>query len=373
MAVPGNWNLFGVNLPDFGISEKIMGPQWGNTVDASKSGLVNDDYSQKVTQLSKDFPALAKSNPTAILNYARTGPAPAVTQPQQSAPDLSNPSKQTDYARSLGYAGWDDYQNFLNQQNNANNVLNSGYDQYYRELDAQLSGLDSQRSAQEQIANNTYNQGYNTATSQYNQGQQELANSKQKTLRDLSNNLMQSWQQGNAYLGTRGASDSSAASQYSYALAKLGSQQRGDVQSQYDQNMFKLKNTYDTEVKNLELSKNNQLQQISQWYSEAQNSLRSQRGQAALQKSQQALSIAMQMAQQVQAQVNSKRATLDQWVANHAQSFGELQKQLAQTSQWSMPAPNNFTIGGGTPQNYNVSAGYGTDNTKKDMLGNMIY
>lgn len=286
--------------------------------------------------------------------------------------DLSNPVKKDNFARDLGYDNWGHYQDYINQQNVAQNELNSGYDEYYRNLDAQMAGLDPQRSAQEQIAQNTYNQGYNTTTDQYIQDQALLDSNRQKTLRDLSNNLMQSWQQGNTYLGSRGASDSSAAGQYAYALTKMGNQQRADVQSQYDQNMFKLKKTYDTETKNLELSKNTQLQQISQWYEEARNALRSQRGQAVLQKSQQALSLAMQAAQKVEQQTASQRAALDSWAVNHATSFNQLRGQLSQNAQWSMPAPNNFGIGDAPTQNTGVVTGYGQDNTKRDIWGNII-
>jgi len=106
----------------------------------------------------------------------------------------------------------------------------AGYNDYYKQLDQQLSSLGGQRAGQEQIAQNTYQQGLNTATGQYTQGQQNLDTSRQKTLRDLSSNLAQSWQQGNIALGTRGASDSSAANQYSYALTKMGNRNRGDIQ-----------------------------------------------------------------------------------------------------------------------------------------------
>ena len=129
--------------------------------------------------------------------------------------------------------------------------LNSGYSDYYRMLDEQMAGLGDQKTSQEQVANNTYNQGLNTVTSQFDQGQSTLEGNRKKTLNDLSENLMSSFRQGNLLLGARGASDSSAANQYSYALAKQGNKSRGEVQSQYDQNLFQLKNTYNTETKNL--------------------------------------------------------------------------------------------------------------------------
>jgi len=246
------------------------------------------------------------------------------------------------------YAGWGDaeaWADFLatgGQQGGGGPQLDSGYNDYFRMLDEQMEALGGQRTNQEQIAQNTYDQGFNTATSQYDQSQQNLDTNRQKTLRDLTDNLTQSFKQGNTFLGTRGASDSSAANQYAYALAKEGNRSRGDVQSQYDQNLFQLKNIYDTETKNLELQKNSQLQQIAQWFSEAQNTLRGQKGQAALQKSQEALSYAMQAAQQVQQATQQKISLLDQWAANHATSFQQLQGQLGLGGQFNVQAPNQF-------------------------------
>lgn len=299
-----------------------------------------------------------------------TGPGgsypPSQTQTTQTTQQNKNPGSglsgdalraqmlQQDPGRNPVDDGW------LQQYLSAQNQSNSGYDQYLSQLDSQINDLGGQRSDQENIANNTFQQGMNTLGSQLAQGQQDISTNREKTLRDLSNNLKQSFQSGNTYLGARGASDSSAADQYSYALSKLGSQQRGDVQSQYDQNLFKLKNTYDTETKNLELSKNSQLSQISQWFAEAQNQLRGQKGQVALQKSQQALNIAMQMAQQVQQQASSQRAALDQWAANHATSFQQLQQQLAQNGRFQASIPNDQTIQSSNTRSVNpVSYGYG--------------
>ena len=320
------------------------------------------------------------SYPSGEVAGATTQQAPQSTQ--QSTPQPSGGSLRDAFnaQRASGaYGGWGDaeawadFQATGGQQGGggsgsdtaAMDQLNAGYNDYYRQLDEQLSSLGGQRAGQEQIAQNTYQQGLNTATGQYTQGQQNLDTSRQKTLRDLSSNLAQSWQQGNIALGTRGASDSSAANQYSYALTKMGNRNRGDIQGQYDQNMFQLKNSYDTETKNLQLAKNTQLQQISQWFAEAQNQLRSQKGQAALQKSQQALSYAMQMAQQVQQQTASKMATLDQWVADHATSFQQLASGLSQTGAFSMQAPQTYNLFGDQGGGGGVATGYGSDEEKQ--------
>lgn len=246
-----------------------------------------------------------------------------------------------------------------------------GFGEYFKQLDAQIEGLGGQRASQEQIAQNTYNQGLNTLNSQLTTGKAELEANQQKTLRDLAQNMRQSWQQGNAMLGTRGASDSSAANQYAYALTKFGNQQRGDVQAQYQGQLFKLQNLYDTESKNLELQKNTQLQQIAQWFAEAQNQLRGVVGQAKLQQGQQAYNNALQMMQQAQQEAASRRAALDQWALNRATSYGEAAKAMgvAGSTQAATPTFNNLFGNVQNTANRGVSAGYNYTDEQKRQLG----
>lgn len=347
--------FFGIKTPEFGISEGIanlLGQ--GRNAQGGSNLFGSQASSGQIQGLSTDQPYNAGSenlmNPSPIgppgapAGYRLGGTGSAGTFP---TPQPQQPSQPT--------GGGD-----------------GGYGAYLSSLDSQIGGLNDQRSAQESIANNTYNQGLNTVNTQYQQGQTELDANRQKTLRDLSTNLMQMFQQGNAQLGVRGASDSSAAGQYAYALTKMGNQQRGDVQSQYDQNLFKLKNTYDTETKNLELQKNSQLQQIAQWFSEAQSALQGQKGQLAFQQSQQALNTALQLADRVNQEAQSRRATLDQWAANHATSFQQLQGQLAQNSQFQATIPTFQGITGGQQQGAGMATGYGQDTTRKDIFGNPI-
>jgi len=372
-----------IGAPDFGISEWIAGGPTTNTQYNSSGGLKNPYIQSNAydgalstspyegAQSTQGYP---NPTPTTTTTQTQQQPAPTSLSTMVNSGDYGdqNPAQkswQTILAETGGtgrYGG--------GGPSPAEQQLNAGYDEYFRNLDAQMGGLDTQRGSQEQIANNTFNQGLNTVNSQYGQGQQDLSGSREKSLRDLANNLTQSWQQGNAYLGTRGASDSSAAQQYSYALTKMGNQNRGDIQQQYDQNMFKLKNTYDTETKNLELSKNSQLQQISQWFAEAQNALRTQKGQAALQKSQQALSYAMQMAQQVQQQAVAQKSALDTWAMNHSENFTQLKANLAQTGQFQATMPQLSATGGGSIPFSGPAIGMGTaqDTRKRDMFGRII-
>lgn len=345
--------FFGIKTPEFGISEAIGGllGQGRNAQGGSNLfGGTQQAYAPQGQVTGFSTENLMGPSPVGPVGAPAGYQRPSGGSP---APSMGIPSPQ--------------------QPQQSQNLGDGGYGQYLQSLDSQITGLGDQRGAQESIANNTYNQGLNTATSQYNQAQQNLDTNRQKTLRDLSTSLQQQFQQGNAALGVRGASDSSAANQYAYALTKMGNQQRGDVQGQYDQNMSNLTNTYNTQISQLQTEKNNQLQQIAQWFSEAQQALAGQKGQLAFQQSQQALSTAMQMAQQIQQQYSSRQSALDQWAANHATSFNQLAGQLGMGGQFQATIPTFQGITGGQQgANGGAAVGYGQTQQRKDLFGNPI-
>lgn len=246
------------------------------------------------------------------------------------------------------------------------------WDAYFSALDDQLNSLGTQKASQEQVAQNTYQQGMNTLQDQYDTGMSDIEKNKTKTLRDLTQNMIQAWQQGNAMLGTRGASDSSAAKQYSYALTKYGNQQRGDVQSQYSDQMFKLQNIFNTETNNLKLALDNQLQSIAQWFVDAQNSLKNVIGSAKLQQSQEAYNYAQQMMDRAYQEASSRRAALDQWALNRANSYSEAARALGFTANQNVATPTfNNLFGSNTGSKSGTTAGYGYS-TEKDIYGNPI-
>lgn len=207
---------------------------------------------------------------------------------------------------------------------------------YLASLDQQLGGLEQQKAAQLDTATKTRDTGLANLQSQYTTTEGQVKGQQQKTLNDLTEALQGYWQQGNAMLGTRGASDSSASPMYSYALAKLGSKQRGDVMADYSSRLQNLKSVYDQNRNNLENDYNTQINQIGQWFSEAQNAVRGMQGQAALQKSQQILDYGMQLLAQQQQQYQNQKAILDQWVANKSTTLQQLMAGMNQNAQ-NMP------------------------------------
>jgi len=249
--------------------------------------------------------------------------------------------------------------------NDAGSQLDAGYNDYINSLNDQLGSLGTQNTNQINAAQSSYDTGIANIGTDYTQGVQSLDTNRQKTLRDLTDNLTQSFKQGNTFLGTRGASDSSAANQYSYALAKEGNRARGDVQSQYDQNLFQLNNIVDKEKRIAKTEFDNQLLQISNWFAEAQQSISTLKGQAAQQKSNELLTIAMNEANRIKQENSSRLSMLDQWAMSNAKSIEQARGMMAQNSQFSMQAPSQFgSINGGGQQSGGMF-GYGQSNEDK--------
>lgn len=245
--------------------------------------------------------------------------------------------------------------------------IGSGWDSYISGLDAQLGGLNTQRSAQESVIGSQYNTGVNDLGLQLGQGQQDLARNRAAAeqnqvgnLRDIAGNIRNAFQAGNVYLGARGAGDSSAANQYSYALNKMGTQQRSDVMqntanilADVDARESDLKNTYNTEVNNLGEQKNQAIQQVGMWFADAQNQIKQLQNEGRLNKAQdiQALSRdllnqALQKVNQIEAFNMNRKAQLDQWAMGVSENINQLRSNMQSVSSVSYDLPQSQRFNG---------------------------
>lgn len=249
-----------------------------------------------------------------------------------------------------------------------------GWDQYIGQLNDMLNiGLPGQRQAQEQMAQTAYGQGVNQITGQKQSSEQAVQTQQKSSLKDLSDNIRNLFQSGNVYLGSRGAGDSSAADQYSYAVTKMGTKARGDVMSQVNQRMQQIGDIYNQALTQLKSDYDNKVAGIAQWFNEAQNSIRQNIGQAGLNKSKdiaalstQLYNTALQAMQQVQAEMGSRRTQLESWAANNAKNVQELVSNM-QTVQQMQPFQG---IPSGMPQvgpdgSYVAPIGWGNSVEKK--------
>lgn len=267
------------------------------------------------------------------------------------------------YNRVLAEQG----RNQVDQGQQIRNEINQGFDAYISGLDNMLGNLPGQRKGQEQIVQNSYNQGVSDLTAQKTSSQADLDTQRRKTqegqvktLADIADNIRNLFHTGNVMLGTRGAGDSSAANQYSYAVTKLGSKQRGDVLAQtrsieadIQDRESKLNNIFTQETSKLKTERDNNILQIAQYFQDKQNELiqakaqgNLQRGQSLAQLSTQLLNQAQQYLMQADADYKNKQNALLTWATNNATTIGQLKSNLAAVGQYNAPGIQAQSING---------------------------
>lgn len=290
------------------------------------AGPVPNGYNQSLfTSLGRLVPNSQVGATNGSILGASTGPAN--NNIQTSAPQGPNIQSQEDALKSSIGNAWDTYTNSLNDTAN--------------------TFLPQQSQAQQDIVNSQLTQGQNTINSQ-----------KASSLRDIANNTRNAFQAGNIYLGTRGAGDSSAADQYSFAVnqqaAKQGSQ---------------LNEFVNTQLNTLQSQHDQQISSIANWLSQQQEAVKQQIASGQLNKAQdinslsqnllnQAIAAKNQVTQNAQNQYNA----LMSWAANNSHNLGTLQSNIAgiphalgnvQVDSSGNIAQAPIPFGGGTTNNQN--------------------
>lgn len=284
-----------------------------------------------------------------------------------NTPDLSNPVKQTDYDNFLK-SQTSEEDRIRAEQERRRGEIGGAWDTYIGSLQQQLEGLGTQRTAQEGIVGSQYRQGADELGLQKTQGDVALGaertkseGTEKRTLRDMDENLRNLFRSGTNYLGTRGAGDSSAANQYSYALSKLGSQQRTDVKTQYaqiqneiNQRSTNLKNIFDKETRNLGEMRDQKLNQVTQWFSEQQGIIQQQQATGQLNKAQdidnisrEILDRAMREVDRINAEVSSRGNALQEWAMSNSSNIQQLVQNMQGVSNFSANNPQYSPLDAG--------------------------
>jgi hypothetical protein len=245
--------------------------------------------------------------------------------------------------------------------------IESGYNDYFSQLNSQLNDLPGQAGIQQGMVNTSYNQGVSDVDAQAAIGQRDLDSSRTavetnqtRNLGSLAESLRNQFLQGQVMLGQRGAGDSSAANMYSYALSKLGSKQRTSIMNQSAADMsaigdreFKLNTMVTQEKSRLRGERDNKLGEIGMWLSQEQNKVRQWIAEGSLRKSQdiqavssQALNTALQLMAQAKAEYSNRRSMLDQWAMNNATTISQLKANLGQVASYQPSLPQAQALNG---------------------------
>lgn len=407
MAHIGSWGT-----PDFGFTELIADKFFGG----SQTGQGGSDIFANTPKDNQPYndPRINSIlyNPTdsstPSTSFAGSKEKDNSPNPNPKSTGNSGSNSGSGYSFNINdfsnYAGWDPnaaYQDWvakgrpmpgggggggidLNAQ--LRNEIESGYNDYISNLESMYGGLDSQAQAQRDIAQRSYDQsikdlGLNKESSLQDLGvsQGKVEANQVKNLRDIADNIRNQYMAGNVMLGARGAGDSSAANQYSYALNRVGSRERGNVMNQtassladLDLQRAKLNNIVTQETSRLDTELGNSLSQITSWLAEQQNSIKNMIAQGKLNKSQDIASLtrdrlnqAVAAYQEKQRDIASKKAALESWAMTNADNISKLATNMKSIGQFvpNMPYANplNGSVSVDSQGNIRGMYGYGAN------------
>lgn len=336
----GNWGL-----PELGVTEFFGG---------NDSSVGNAQYRTAAANLPQG--PMSYFGPEDVLGVSdqRT--------PTQGSSTQTNTSSSNSGSNSGSSSGGmsSEERRIREEQDRIRRSINSGYDDYFNYLDNTLSGLGGQRNAQQGIIESSYNSSLGDLGLQRQQGLQSLDSNRQdaqynqnSNLRDIANNIRNQFMAGNVYLGARGAGDSSASNQYSYALNKMGTQQRSNVMgdtarilADVNARQADLENIYNNETNKLKELKNTRTQELAMWFDEQQNALQRAKAEGSLARSADLrnlstdiLNRAIAELDRINSQTMARQQMLDQWAMGQSENVNQLRQNMQSVSnaQYSMP------------------------------------
>lgn len=323
----------------------------------------------------------AQNNSGQVAGTTSTNPqGSALFGPQNPGFQYQNPAGPA--KPSAGGGGQQQPQpNFGPQQsslpsNDQSGQINSGWDSYTNSLNDLLNNnLPGQRQSQEQIAQNAHDTGVTQAGQQKEQGIQDVNTQQARSLKDLAGNVRNLFNAGNTFLGSRGASDSSGANQYSYAITQMGTKERGNIMKQAQDRVAQIGDIYNAETNRLQSDLTNNMAAISQWFSEQQAALKQQLGQAGMGRSQDLQAASQNLynqalgeMQRIQSEVSNRRRSLESWALSNSKT---VQEAIANMNSVSNSMPQFQGIQGGMPQvtaegQQYIPSGYGATEEQKN-------
>lgn len=408
----GSW----YGLPDLGITESLQGQPVQQPISMNfdySAGLPNQPVANPNQSIIDAYNKLGWTDTNAIMaDYNATGGSKLLPQATGGTPSPA-PSQTTNFDDIYNalYPGWDRTaaeQDWIAKgrptggtsggtsgggtslNDYMRGIIESGYNDYFSNLNDLYGGLNTQGQVQENIAQNSYNQSISDllANQQSSLGdiglsEQKLEANQVKNLRDIGSNIQNQYMAGNVMLGARGAGDSSAANQYSYALNRIGSKERGNVMNQTAQSRAELENqkaklnnivTQETSRLGTELA--NVKLQISSWLAEQQNAIKQMIAEGTLRKSQDiasattnALNTALSLYQTKASEINNKKSQLESWAMSNASNIGQLKTNMSAIGQYIPNMPTANAINGGvqvdSQGNLRSLFGYGTSDEDK--------
>jgi hypothetical protein len=275
---PGQWSFMGMNIPDFGWTEKNAPALGVNPFQppAPNSGASMASWPQYTNPTPTTQP-VQKSSPIVTTGGVKTNPPPAgfnINEAQgANVGDQRNGMRWNGVQwEPLGGGGGgqdDSLQREIEARNaTIRNNINSGYDQYSSNLDQISNMYPTMQANDEKLAGDTYNsmfggiqEGQTLANQKLDLSKQNVLTQGKNSISDLSSNLRNMLKASSAQLGAMGAGSSSASPMAAYAYSKIAAHERGGIQKQINDQLMQV----DQKVVDVQTTFNSQKMELEQW------------------------------------------------------------------------------------------------------------
>ena len=229
------------------------------------------------------------------------------------------------------------------QEEKVRSGIRAAFSPIFEDYERQLGDLPGRRESQEGLVFDLFGAQQEGIEASRARGESQLAQSREeakqeqaKSLRQLGENLRGAFKAGNLFLGTRGASDSSAADQLSFALQKANLRRSTDIGNQaqqifsdINQRQEQINFEADNALRDLGNWRAQQLVSIQDWYAQQKSAIQSAMSQA---RGQEAAALA-NLDTQLASQARSALQNLDAQTANFASQVDRAVEQQTSLNQ----------------------------------------
>jgi len=277
---------------------------------------------------------------------------PAPPGPNTGAPDLSNPAKMTDYARSQGFGSWDEYQTYLSQhQGGGTSFDTSAYDPIFSELDRQLGELPSIKAEHEGFVGTSEASQRQQAEAGMESGLRNIEGSREeealrskRSLRDVAENARDILSKAANVWGGSSAVEAATA-----GISKAVGKQRGRIMenrdlaySQLDRLGAGIRELYSGQLMKIETWKAEKMLEISQWIRSQETTIRGQKAEIQSSMNAESLAWARQQAAAIEQQAQEYAQKVEFWTLQRQADLEDYRAQLQIQSEFKTPGNYSY-------------------------------
>lgn len=359
---PGSWSIFGYQLPDYGLTEKLT----TNRTADNGSNLLGPQQAAAPTYNGPIASYPNKSTGGTVLG-TNTSNQPTPTR----QPANNTPGNYWDDAKNEGYyngqlyrdanqwrqaSGMDPYggssasDEVRRREEETRNGIRSGYGQYKTGLEGLKTSYEGERDNSLLSAAEIYDKIFGGLTEQKTTNEQKLEAGRgavnlrtSESIKDLKDNLNTTVRGMSMQMGAMGAGDTSAAKvMMPYAYTKLAGQQEGGIRKQSNEQLFQIDQeerdtnlTFSQMWKETEVEKVKQLDDIKERYGTAIRNVQASLAQAPLEEQQALTSLNQSLLQEAMTKLRTAEANIEQdrkdiktWATNRLSSLNDAKIQL---------------------------------------------